>query len=210
MLSEAIVWLQSSEAAHVARRELERRRLPRSLADDVLQEARVRAWRLAEAHDTPADNPVGVARRAIQRAVADLHRRSGRRVWETDLEDASTVIDCVPGDVDVPGQLEDGCRRATHGRLAVRPWAGAAVLNELTFRLHPDVPLPAGAPGPAEGNDDHRVSWAALWLAGKIDCFPTRRTPDDAAMRQRRSRALAATANELRQVVEVALAGASR
>jgi hypothetical protein len=152
-----------------------------------------------------------VAYRAIQWAVADLYRKGRHRVEETELDDAQIPLVPLPGTVDLPSDLdEDDCRRAAHGRLARRPWAGAAVLNELTFRLHPDVPLPGEAPGPDSGTDDHRVSWASLWLAGAWECFPTPGTTDDATMRKRRSRALSLAADELRHVVEVALAGASR
>ena len=214
MESEALLWLQSPDAGVAARRELQRLRLPASLDDDVLQAARIRAWRMAEAHDQPPENAVAVAYRAIQRSVADLYRRTRRRVTEVDLDDTLGGLEDVagagPGEIEMPGDLEDSCRRAAHGRLAAKPWVGAAVLNELTFRLHPDVPFPAGAPAPTEGTDDHRVSWAALWLAGRTECFTGHGCADDAARRQRRARALSATAAELRQVVEMATARRSR
>jgi hypothetical protein len=207
--SGALDWLHSPDAGVAARRELKRLRLPESLEEDVLQSARIRAWRLAERHDTAPDNPVAVGYRTVQQAVGDLYRRGRRRVRELNLEDYLPVLDSRPVDFDGPGDLEDDSRRAAHGTLATRPWVGAAVLNELTFRLHPDVPIPDGAPAPKAGDDEQHLSWASLWLAGRIDCFPNGRVPDDPAMRQRRSRALDAAALGLREVVAVALAGAS-
>jgi len=206
----AVVWLQSPAAARAARHALERLRLPTGLADDVVQEAAIRAWRQAATHDDAPEHPEAVARRAIHHAATDLYRRARRRVVETDLDDVTDPPGHQPPEMSLPGALEDGCRRATQARLARRPWVGAAVLNELTFRLHPDVPIPDGAPAPDAGTDDHRTSWAALWLAGRTECFPGDGGSDDAATRQRRSRSLAAAAAELRLAVEKAVAEGER
>jgi hypothetical protein len=169
------------------------------LADDVVQDARIRVMQtLARGGGVP-ENPIAYAYRALQNAARDLYRRSQRRLTAEAFEDLPPSAEEGAADIDVSGLLEDDCRRAVHGLLALRPWIGAAALNELTFRLHQDVPLPDGAPSPE--------SWAALWLVGKTDCFPDKDHPEDAAMRQRRARALAAVREELRRAVAVALAG---
>jgi hypothetical protein len=195
-------WLQSHEAMAAARSDLERLRLPISLADDVLQEARLRYWRLAEAHVDAAENPKGVARRAMKRAVLDLHRLRSRRVEETVLDDLppgqqGSVVDPNP-----VAEMEDACRQRLWVRLGRKPRAGAAALHELTFRLHGDVPIPDSAPRPVAGSDDKEIGWAALWLAGRDDCFSSGDGVETAAIRRRRSRALEETAAELRDAVD--------
>ena len=200
MEETAIGWLQSGVAAVVARRQLERLRLPANLADDVLQEARVRVWRQSLTHEDPPDAFEAVARRAIHQAAQDLHRKAWFRLPPDSIEEL--VHEPVgPSDVALPRELEDPCRRVVASRLARRPWVGAAALNEITFRLNPDVPIPDGAPAPDAGDDDHRVAWASMWLAGRFDCFPVSPDGDGDAVRQRRSRALAAVADELRAVI---------
>jgi DNA-directed RNA polymerase specialized sigma24 family protein len=202
--SDALDWLHGDDAERGARRELERLRLPASLADDVLQDARLRVWRTGARRSEPPENPVAYAYRALQHAALDLYRRQRRRVAEVALDEPWPGPDGTRSDVDVPGEFEDGCRRAAHGALAVRPWAGAAALNLLTFALHPDVPIPPEAPRPDAGTDDQEASWAALWLAGKLDCFPAVGSAEDAAMRKRRSRALDDAARHLRRAFELA------
>ena len=209
MSSAVLEWLQGPDAERGARRELERVRLPVTLADDALQDARLRVLRTATRGGRPPTDPVAYGYRALQNAVRDLYRRGSRRVSEVPLDELLPLADLDPITIDVPDRLEDDCRRAAHGTLAVRPWVGAAVLNQLTFKLHRDVAIPRRAPRPEAGSDDQEASWAALWLAGKVDCFPRGREREDAAMRQRRARALAAVADQLQHTVEVALAGAT-
>ena len=198
VVNDVLEWLATKDARSGARRELERLRLPADLADDVVQEAALRVLRTMAGGGLVPDNPIAYGYRAIQNAAKDLYRRGRRRLTPEAFDDLPPGADEGSADVDVSGLLEDDCRRAVHGSLAVRTWIGAATLNELTFRLHHDVPLPDGAPGPE--------SWAALWLVGKIDCFPDGDRREDAAMRQRRARALAAVRNELQRAVEVAMA----
>lgn len=199
MDGSAIGWLQTPAAVVAARRALERQRLPANLADDALQEARVRVWRQEQSPDMPE----AVARRAIQQAVADLHRKAWRRVVEEKVDDAADPVQ-PDRHAHLPGALEDLCRRVVNGRLARRPWVAAAVLNEITFRVHRDVPIPEEAPAPDAASDEEPLSWAALWLAGRFECFPPEGS-DDAAAGQRRSRSLSATARELRLVVASAV-----
>jgi hypothetical protein len=208
VVSDALKWLDTSDAAKAARREIRRLRLPLS-EDDLLQETRVRLLRTGGPSTAEADNAIGYAHRALQNAACDLHRRRRRRVVEDVLPDDEVLVGTrwSVDDVKVPSQLEDECRRAVHGSLAARPWAGAAVLNELTFRLHHDVPIPREAPSPDGGTDEQECCWAALWLAGKLDCFPTLSELEDDAMRQRRSRSLRVVRDGLEHAVRVAVAG---
>jgi hypothetical protein len=173
-----------------------------------MQEARIRLWRTEVAATSSPENPAAYARRTIQNTVRDLYRRQWRRVREVTIDEIPPRFESGPDDIEVPNELEDECRRAAHGVLAAGIWAGAAVLNELTFRLHLDVPIPLDAPAPIASTDDQECSWAALWLAGRADCFPDAEHDDNTAMRKRRSRALESVAARLRQAVEVALAGA--
>jgi RNA polymerase sigma factor (sigma-70 family) len=198
-MDEVLEWFGTKDARFAARRELERLRLPMDLADDVVQDARIRVMQTLARGGVVPDNPIAYAYRALQNAARDLYRRSRRRLSAEAFDDLPAAAEEGAADVDVSGLLEDDCRRAVHGSLALRLWVGAAALNELTFRLHQDVPFPDGAPTPE--------NWAALWLVGRTDCFPDEDHPEDAAMRQRRARALAAVRDELRRAVEVALAG---
>lgn len=193
-MGDALDWLSTAAASGTARRTLQGQRLSTSLADDVLQEARLRVWRLEERHAEAPDAPEAVARRAIHRAVGDLSRRRFRRPVEEhwDFDDPIGVADAPPG------SDEDDTRRAV---IAAKTAASmrAAALAKITFAFHPDVPVPLAAPQPADGGDDQRTDWAALWLAGER-CFP----PDDPAVRKRRSRAIATLRLLLGQAAEVA------
>jgi hypothetical protein len=206
----ALKWLDTPEAAKAARREVHQLRLPLS-EEDLLQETRTRLWRTTKLDAESLANLPGYARRAMQNTARDLHRKRRRRVVEDQLPDDEVLAVVLrgPDDIDVPSDLEDECRRAAHGALAAKPWAGAAVLNELTFRLHPDVPIPRDAPGNTENTSDAQACrWAALWLAGKWDCFPDKGQVEDAAMRKRRSRALDMVFDGLAHAVRVSVAGA--
>lgn len=209
MAIEVLQWLDSPDAARVGRAEIRHLRLPLS-HDDLLQEARVRLLRTRFA--SPIENPAGYGRVAMQNAARDLHRRRRARVVEEVWPEEDLMPDAHwdGAEIDPPGQLEDQCRRAAHGSLARTPWTGAAVLNELTFRLHPDVPIPGGAPHPDGAGEDQEGRWAALWLAGKFDCFPDGDHPEDPAMRKRRSRALHEVMAALDRAVRVATPGAGR
>jgi hypothetical protein len=205
--TEAFEWLLTPEASAAARRELGRLRLPSSLADDALQDARVRAWRLASDRGRPPpDNPAAAAYRLLQYAVRDLYRRGRARPEEAEFDEAVVDAEAPPFELDVVDRVEDDCRRVLLPTLAATPWIGAAVLNELTFRLHRDVPIPDAAPAPRGSTDEQNLTWAALWLAGKVGCFPSAGRPEDAAMRQRRARALKAASERLRWAVETAKA----
>lgn len=204
MTTDTLGWLQTSEARAVAASALARSRLPASLVDDVLQEARLSVWRTLDESALVPENPTAYAHRAVTNAVYDLHRRRARRVEETSLDDDGQVAPTSVSDVVLRAELEDDCRRVAAESVARRPWAAAAVLNHLTFTLHPDVPIPDGAPSPEIGVDDQRAAWAALWLAGKTECFPSEEGIDDATTRQRRARAIAVVTDHLRRVYETA------
>lgn len=203
--SATLRWLESAAARQHATNALGRRGLPPTLVDDVLQEARVRVWRTEGRLPEPVDNPAGFGHRMLQYAVADLTRTTRRRPpAATAPADDHAADPAPPVDVVVvAGAFEDACRRAVAEAMGEQPWRGAAVLTELTLRLHADVPVPVGAPAPVGASDDGAVAWAALWLAGRHDCFPVAPAGDDAATRRRRSRALAAVADHLRHVVRL-------
>jgi DNA-directed RNA polymerase specialized sigma24 family protein len=193
-----LAWLQTPEARRAAQRELERLRLHADLVDDALQDAAVRLWRTWQAGSAAPENLEAYCYRVLQNAVRDLYRRRRRRVEETPLDDAEPCAG--PADLEVPGALEDGCRAMLRASLIERPWAGAGALTRLTFALHPEVPVPAAAPRPEVGTDLQRAAWAALWLAGRLDCFALD-GPDDDARRRKRARALDAVTDCLRRAV---------
>lgn len=209
-------WLAGAEALAAARSELARRRLPTSLADDVVQDAARRVIETMRRRRVPfPELRVGAyARRAVQHAAADVLRTTRRHSVPDSLESLSSEPDRLaeladprdPLEALVPHldshALEDGCRRAVHALLAPRVWAGAASLVVLTLAYHalaeagPDVPRPDPAAG-----EERAWEWAGLFYAGREDCFPGPSGRDDAATRKRRSRAL----EEVRLLLRLAL-----
>jgi hypothetical protein len=191
-LSEMFAWLTSDDARQAAVSELHRRGLPAALVDDLLGATALALGTASPDHGS-IDRPVAYARRALATKAVDLLRGTIRHRREVEWPDELDLPDAA-GDATLLGvELEDDLRAAIHRLLAARKaWAGAAALTVLTLAAHRDVALPRDVPepeGPSGGQSDR---WASLWLAGCRDCFPTRGLGDDAAMRQRRSRALRA------------------
>jgi hypothetical protein len=197
--TEMVAWLQGDEALAAARSDLRRQGLDLYDPRDVVHDVIVRILRAAE---VPIDNPVGYARRSIQRRVTDLlrgdlvrdrHHAPPSRPLDDD-EDGPDVADpsplASPADVAAAKAMEDAVRRALHVALATaHAWLVSASLGTLTLRLHPDVAVPAAAPVPDNGDAD---AWAALWLAGETAAFPDAAAgrPDSPAVRKARSRRL--------------------
>lgn len=203
-LGEMFAWLASDDARAAAAAELHRRALPVALVDDVLGAAAI-AVGAAAGTDALVDvaNPVAYARRVVTTKTIDLLRgRIRSRAHETDLDDE---LDVPSGDGDsaaefAAAEMEDNMRVVLHPLLAGRrPWAAAAALTAVTLAVHRDVALPQRIPTPDAASAGVADRWAALWLAGVRDCFPTDNALDDAAMRQRRSRALRAVDAVLRE-----------
>lgn len=186
-------WFDGDEAVRRARKVVADRKLPAVLADDVMQEARIRILTHVEP-DAAIDNPAAFGMRTIQYAIADLHRAIRRRPVET------LDADVAGASPDLPvALLADDVRRALARRIAPRPWVAAAALAQTTFLLHGDVALPVDAP--TTDGTDRQIEWAALWLAGEYGCFPLDGATEDAAMRVRRSRAITSVQQHLAEVV---------
>ena len=197
-------WLASDDARAAAAAELHRRALPVALVDDVLGAAAVAVGAAAGSGAlAEVTNPVAYARRVVTTKTIDVLRgRIRERAHETELDGD---LDLPDGDGDAiadlaAGEIEDRMRMTLHPLLAGRrPWAAAAALTGLTLALHRDVAVPRRVPAPDAASAADADRWAALWLAGVRDCFPSEESPDDAAMRQRRSRALRAVDAVLRE-----------
>ena len=191
-LGEMFAWLASDDARAAAATELHRRALPVALVDDVLNTV---AIAVAAADLDDVENPVAYARRVVTIKTIDLLRGRIRvRSREEPLDDGAEIAqpDAVSATV-VAAELEDAVRLALHRLLvARRPWVAAAGLTALTLAAHPDVALPRFVPTPDGAAAGQADRWAALWLAGERHCFPDGDVEEDAAMRQRRSRALRA------------------
>lgn len=191
-------WLSTADARAAAGAELARPRLPATFVDDLVQDTAVRLS-VSLANGATPERPVAYARRALRNAANDLHRSRRRRehVWIDELPEPEAVID----DPDL-GPFEDHCRRVA--ALVDAGWIGSAALHLLTFTMHPGAAIPDDLARPVAGDDRAEAAWAALALAGRLDCFPGDDRPDDAATRQRRSRALAEVDAVLAQAVNVA------
>ena len=201
-MDDVLTWLSQPQALRAAERELRRLRLPLSLADDALQDARLRIWRARLRNTAAPVNPSAYAYRVIQNAVRDL-QRPGRAPYYDDKLDEAASAPQAPAPT-VPVDLEDECRRIAYAVIADSPRPAAAALHLLTFLLHRDVPIPRAAPTPETVDDQHAAEWAALWLAGQVDCFPRDGEVEDQAIRQRRSRAIRAARSHLRRLVVLA------
>jgi hypothetical protein len=217
-------WLMSADARSAARAELHRLGLDAYEPDDLLHDVAIRLLRV----ETIPDNPVGYARRALGARAIDLLR--GERVRlathathratdddiDTDALAARADDDPGPEDTVIGAAVEAAIRRGLQLALAgaaaaaAKVWAVAAALTTVTLRIHPDVELPHEAPRPdADGDDDRADRWAALWLAGEVDVFadPDAGRPDDAALRQARSRKLREVQRLLESVAATVLGG---
>ncbi|HVM08344.1 MAG TPA: hypothetical protein VM345_07780 [Acidimicrobiales bacterium] len=204
-LAQMYAWLADDEARAAAAAELHRRALPVVLVDDVLGAAALAVASLEPASLAGIDNPIGYVRRVVTTKAIDLLRGRIRtqtherelHPWDEDDDDAGLDLPApgaasVADDV-VAGETEDALRVALHRLLARRrPWIAAAGMTALTLAVHRDVALPRAVPSPEGAAPGQADRWAALWLAGERHCFATQSRAEDAAMRQRRSRALRA------------------
>lgn len=218
---EALGWLLSADGSAAARRLAARHRLPAAVADDLVQDAAVRLVVTFEGRGEPFEEGFvagAYARRTLQTATLDLLRGDRRRpvaAWLGLPEDGESggpdplVALADPGPdlaaLALSPLLEDGCRRALAGLLAPHPWAGAAALVVLTLGCHPGVAPAPGTPAPAGGaGADQALVWAGLHYAGEAACFPGPGGADTPAIRQRRSRRIAAVRALLADAARIA------
>jgi DNA-directed RNA polymerase specialized sigma24 family protein len=199
-------FLKSAGGRAAVHRILEIQRLPRTLADDLGQEA---LRRVADASERGKviENPEGFVTSALHYAALDIVRGRVRSTQalvlragvDPDAEERGWSHDAIdniasPLDVEVDALAFESLaavRRAIHQRLGPDPAAGAAALAYLAVTVDgaatpPDCPQPIGGASPQEAAD-----WAGLWYAGRHHCFPMHgamaATPP--AVRKRRSRA---------------------
>lgn len=183
--------------------------LPKNLEEDVAQDALTRAVRVRN-REGPAwwpDDLEPFVAELIRRSARDvirghLRRPEGHAIAAADAVEiaASSAEDADPGpedqaidavELDRLGPHVDALRRHLGVQLADRPPRAAGALAVVAIvhgQAEPaeDCPQPKAGVDPAEGN-----FWAGLFYGGEPGCFPTAITPEDAAMRKRRSRALA-------------------
>ena len=206
-------WLMTPDARSAAASELHGLGLSFYDPDDLLNDVAVRLLRSG----TVPDNPVAYARRAVTTRAIDLLRGERVRRDRTTpllLDDEPIDLadgDAGPSDVVALSSAEDGLRRQLHVVLAAtsKVWAVAAALTTLTLRLHRDVALPEDAPRPDADDEDKADRWAALWLAGETDVFPSPGEPDDPARRQARSRKLREVSRLLQELATRTFGGDS-
>jgi hypothetical protein len=202
---DALRWLATDDARAAAAFEVSARSLPLAMVDDLLgMVAASLAQRFASLeHPDDIAEPVAYARRAIALRAVDLQRgeireRSFVTAWPSDDDgmpaDAATPPTLDAGDDVEVSETVAAMRRSLHALLTgSRPWAAAAALTVLTLARHRDVPIPPEAPVPAVGAEEQRMRWVALYLAGQRACFAIEAgASEDAAMRQRRARAVRA------------------
>ena len=192
----AFEFLRSSDGRAMTTRALQRRGLPLGLRDDLVAEV-LRRVVGAEARE-PIDNPAGFATTAAQYAAADLLRGELRRplpllptAGETDdLELDVAAVESVDDEVLAAVARRD-LREALFDDAVSEPSRVATALAYLAARVD-DAPVGPRCPRPVGGaGAQEAAEWAGLWYGGRRDCFPQERGPDSAALRKRRSRAVA-------------------
>jgi len=203
----------AGDGHRVVHRHLRAHGLPVTFADDLVQETLVRCV-TASARGVEPDTLEAFVSELVRRSARDLLRGLRRRpeghlaTHEPGPEDligeGDDPVDVVldQADLDALGSRVDGVRRRLTARLAdhpIRAAGGLAVLAIAHGEAEPaiDCPAPAGGVDAAEA-----VTWAGLFYSGAPRCFPTADDPEDAAMRQRRSRGL----RHLRATLAVAAA----
>lgn len=191
-------FLRSDAGRATVHRTLAATRLPRALADDVIQDV-LRQVCVATCRGLVIDNVEAFATRLVQRAAVDVVRGRIRRPQVVDLRgvdpDAGVqgrpVAAALPLDVEadaLTGESLAAVRRTIHHTVSLDPSAAAAALAYLAVQVDgaapsPHCPQPAGGATPTEA-----AEWAALWYAGRRVCFAGGRSPDPATVRKRRSR----------------------
>jgi DNA-directed RNA polymerase specialized sigma24 family protein len=198
-LVDAAAGFLTGDGHRVVVRALDGHGLPAHLADDLVQEALIRAHR-AEQRGEAVANVEAFTTVLVQRAARDLLRGIRRRPeGHTVAEPIDDLEGEVPGPLlgtDLPEEaVVDAAagaelRRRVASALvgAPRPAAGAlAVLAIVLDGAGPadDCPVPKAGAG-----DDEALAWAGLFYAGRLECFPADGEADDAATRKRRSRAV--------------------
>lgn len=172
--------------------------LPADLAADATQEALLRVRR-AELRGVAVEDLEAFTATLVRRAAHDLLRGRLRRPeghLVTPLDDGGTdPRDLLAADDQAEGAALAGIAAgALRGRLGARlddatvATCGAlAVLAVVLDGAAPaeDCPAPRGGAGA-----DDAAAWAGLFYAGCGGCFPVDGGVEDAAMRQRRSRAV--------------------
>ena len=211
-LVDAAAGFLTGDGHRVVARALAGHGLPAHLADDLVQEALLRAHRAEQRGDVVA-NVDAFTTTLVQRAARDLLRGIRRR---PEGHAAAAPIDELEGDpvvgrlgADLPEAAAMGAaaavelRRRVAGALVGQPRPAAGALAVLAIVL--DGAGPADdCPAPRAGaGDDEALAWAGLFYAGRRECFPAPGEGDDAATRKRRSRAV----QDQRRVLHDAVTG---
>ncbi len=195
---QAAAFLRSDAGRATVHRRLRTIRLPRALADDVIQDVLGRVC-AAAAQGVAIDNVEAFVTRLVHRSAVDIVRGRVRRPQVVDLRgvdlDAGVQggrrVTASPLDVEadaLAGESLAAVRRAVHQGLGVDPASGAAALAYLAVAVDGAVPG-RGCPQPAGGaTAAEAAEWVALWYAGRRRCFPTGATTSPATVRKRRSR----------------------
>lgn len=194
-MTAVAAWLASADGRQAAARWVRRLGLPADLAGDVAQEVLVRTT-VAVGRGEVLRNPAAWANRVGAFAARDLLRGVLRRPGPGLVPQVEDPVELpTRGDeveaIAVGAELATGVRRAVAARLGARPWVGAAALAHLAAAVDgapvgPRCPQPAGGAGVLEA-----AEWAALWYAGQVRCFSEPGAVETAAVRKRRSRAVA-------------------
>lgn len=180
--------------------------------EDVAQDALLRALRSGV--DGNEVDPAAFGTTLIKRAAIDILRATARRAepaWlrdeDDDPDDAVDSADTspLPEDLIVDDAANDTTRAVVFSADGAAPRDVSAALALLTLTVDPSLG-PASAPQPAGGATPAMArGWVALHYSGQWECFPSATSPDGAAMRKRRERAISrATA-----LIARALEGAS-
>ena len=185
---EVAAWLAGPEGRARVVASLDRRRLPASLADDLVSDVVVEALCARE----PIDEPAAWATTVLGRRAVDLVRARSRRPvvaldpW-IDAGFEPVDDDASPETVALTGAGDD-LRRAL--ATVVPAVVRSAALTALTVAID-DPALPRDCPQPGAGAvAADRPLWAGVWFAGGHDCWTV---PDTPATRKRRSRAITRT-----------------
>ena len=210
-LVDAAAGFLTGDGHRVVARALAGHGLPAHLADDLVQEALIRAHRAEERGDD-VGNVEAFTTVLVQRAARDLLRGIRRRpeghtvaepIDDLDTDGLATRLGSdLPESVVVGADVATELRRRVAGALSTSPRPAAGALATLAIVLDgagpaDDCPVPKAGAG-----DDEALAWAGLFYAGRHECFPPAGVADDAATRKRRSRAV----QQQRQVLHDAFA----
>jgi hypothetical protein len=151
---DATEWLTSAAGRSCVRDALADHRIPAAWAPDVIA--------LLQAMAQPAGDDARVAQ--VHATCARLLEGTGGRAVLLALDETSAPASAPPATDDDP---LDGARRRVCAISRGADWMASAALAALALRVTPPGPaaphLPAGEVGP--------IQPAALWYAGRRDCF---------------------------------------